>query len=269
MNKEDIHLTDLTLKSMDGSINADIAFEKVEKNNTRLRLKMLTQHVNISKLFDRFNDFEQSEITHKNLEGFLTSDILYEQTFDENGQVDLKGIMGLGQIEITKGRLKDYKSLEALSKFVELKELMDIRFSDLKNTIEIKDGLITIPNMKIKNNALNLELSGTHSFDNEMDYKIKIFISDLIAAKYDFVKRRKEKKVDQEKGGLGTYIHMYGTPENLKIEYDKKTVTKKIAEEVKSERKAFFETIKKDFIKTDKKEEEPSINIETKDIWDE
>jgi len=269
INGEDIHLNDVYLKSMDGKINADIAFEKTENNNTRLRLKMLTQNVNISKLFERFNDFEQSEITHKNLEGFLTSDILYEQTFDEKGHVDLKSVVGLGEIEISKGRLKDYKSLEALSKFVELKELRDIKFSDLKNTIEIKNGVITMPNMKIKNNALNLELSGTHSFDNEMDYNIKIFISDILAAKYDFVKRRKEKKVDQEKGGIGTYIHMYGTPDNLKIEYDKKSVTKKIAEEVKTERKAFFEAIKKDFININNSESDSLFTPKSKDIWDE
>jgi hypothetical protein len=269
INGEDIHLNDVYLKSMDGNINADIAFEKTENNNTRLRLKMLTQNVNISKLFERFNDFEQSEITHKNLEGFLTSDILYEQTFDEKGHVDLKSVVGLGELEITKGRLKDYKSLEALSKFVELKELRDIKFSDLKNTIEIKNGVITIPNMKIKNNALNLELNGTHSFDNEMDYNIKIFISDILAAKYDFVKRRKEKKVDQEKGGIGTYIHMYGTPDNLKIEYDKKSVTKKISEEVKTERKAFFEAIKKDFINSNHSESDSLFTPKSKDIWDE
>lgn len=269
LNGNDVHLTDVYLKSMDGKINADIAFEKIENNNTRLRFKMRTQNVNISKLFERFNDFEQSEITHKNLEGYLTSDILYEQTFDEKGRVDLKSVVGLGEIEISKGRLKDYKSLEALSKFVELKELRDIKFSDLKNTIEIKNEVITLPNMKIKNNALNLELSGTHSFNNEMDYNIKIFISDILAAKYDFVKRRKEKKVDKEKGGIGTYIHMYGTPDNLKIEYDKKSVTKKIAEEVKTERKAFFEAIKKDFIHINNTSSDSLFTPKSKDIWDE
>lgn len=269
LNGDNISLTDVYLNTMDGKLNADIEFEKIDALNTRLRLKMLTQNVNITKLFERFNNFEQDEITNKNLEGFLTSEILYEQIFDEKGNVDLKSIFGLGEIEISKGRLKDYKSLEALSKFVELKELRDIKFSDLKNTIEIKNGLISLPNMSIKNNALNLELSGTHSFDNEMDYKIKIFITDLLAAKYDFVKRRQEKKVDKEKGGLGTYIHMYGTPDDLKIVYDKKSVTKKISENVKTERKEFFEALKKDFIKKDDTTSDSISVPSSKNIWDE
>jgi hypothetical protein len=37
--------------------------------------------------------------------------------------------------------------------------------------------------MDIHNNALNLNLSGTHTFDNVLDYKIKLSLSELLSKK--------------------------------------------------------------------------------------
>lgn len=266
---ENILITDLSMKTMDGKINADLAFEEAEEGQKKLNLKLITDHIDIAKLFERFNDFEQSEITHKHLEGFLKSEIVYEQLFLPNGEVDMASINGKGILEITKGRLRNYKTLESLSKFVDLKELQDIRFSDLKNTILIEDETITIPHMKINNNALNLEISGTHTFDNVLDYHMRIFLSDLIAAKYDFVKRKKEKKVEQEKGGLSAYIHIHGPADKLEFDYDKKKVSQKIKQEAKNERKEFFEAIKKDFKSGIKEPEESTPSSQEDSIWDE
>jgi hypothetical protein len=265
---ENLLITDLTLKTMDGSIRADLAYEDTEDQQKKLSMKLSTDGVDIQKLFERFNDFDQTEITHKNLEGLLKSEIVYEQLFLPNGEVDMASIQGKGIIEITKGRLKNYQTLESLSKFVDLNELKDIRFSDLKNTILIENETITIPNMKIVNNALNLEISGTHTFDNVLDYHMKIYLSDLIAAKHDFVKRKKEKKVEEEKGGLSAYLHIHGPADKLEFNYDKKKVSQKIKQEAKNERKEFFEAIKKDF-KTGIKEEEPVEVGSGESIWDE
>lgn len=261
-------ITDLVMKTMDGRIKADLAYESAPENQHKLSMKLQTEKVDIAKLFERFNDFDQEEITHKNLEGLLNSEIIYEQLFLPNGDVDMASVKGKGIIEITKGRLKNYQTLESLSKFVDLKELRDIRFSDLKNTILIENEVITIPHMKIDNNALNLEISGTHTFDNVLDYHMRIYLSDLIAAKYDFVKRKKEKKVEVEKGGLSAYIHIHGPTDNLEFDYDKKKVSQKIKQEAKNERKEFFEAIRKDF-KSGITEEPPVEESSGESIWDE
>ena len=38
--------------------------------------------------------------------------------------------------------------------------------------------------MDINNNALNLSLSGTQTFDGQIDYKIKMKLNDLLANKF-------------------------------------------------------------------------------------
>mgnify|MGYP000123577218 CR=1 FL=1 len=71
----------------------------------------------------------------------------------------------------------------------EVDELKDVRFNKLTNTISIAEGLIKIPEMSISSNVLNLDLSGSHSFNNEIDYLIKLRLGDVL-----FNKRRAKAK---------------------------------------------------------------------------
>ena len=74
-------------------------------------------------------------------------------------------------IKIKNGRLKDFEPAKNLSRFADVNELKDLNFSTLSNTIEIKNNTIFIPKMNITTNALSLTLSGSHKFDNYIDYR--------------------------------------------------------------------------------------------------
>ena len=94
---------------------------------------------------------------------------------------------------------------------------------------------------------MNLEIAGTHNFDNYMNYQLKIRVTELLANKSGWVKRKKERQLEENSdGGLSAYILMVGTPEDLKIKYDRKAVKDKIKNEVKEERKEFFKELKRE-----------------------
>ena len=63
-------------------------------------------------------------------------------------------------------------------------ELKNVKFSTLKNTIRIEHNIIKIPAMEIKSSALSVFISGTHSFDNEIDYQVRLLLSELISQKF-------------------------------------------------------------------------------------
>ena len=79
---------------------------------------------------------------------------------------------------IEEGELIDFEPLENLSSFVSIDDLKHVKFSTLENTIEIEDEVLTIPAMEIKSSALSVFLSGTHTFTQEIDYRIKLLLSD-------------------------------------------------------------------------------------------
>ncbi|MCB9297923.1 MAG: hypothetical protein H6559_33085 [Lewinellaceae bacterium] len=72
------------------------------------------------------------------------------------------------------GELRDFGMLESFSTFVKIKDLEQIRFVDMQNFLEIRKQRLYLPAMFIRSNALNMTISGEHTFNNEIEYNIKV-----------------------------------------------------------------------------------------------
>lgn len=217
------------------------------ENRFEIHATSVSENVAIEALLKDFDNFGQTEFTPDILQGKLTTTIDLHMQFDRKFNVIEDSVVALADVLIENGRLKNYTTMESLSSFVELEDLHDIKFKELKNTIEIRNRTIYLPSMAIENNAMNLEIAGTHNFDNYMNYRLKIRVTELLANKSGWVKRKKERQLEENKdGGLSAYILMIGTPDDLKIKYDRKAVKDKIKTEVKQERKEFFKELKRE-----------------------
>lgn len=201
----------------------------------------------IEVLFSDFSNFGQTEFTSNNLKGSLQTTVQLDMLFDRSFNPDEKSISCIAQIKIDDGQLNNYEPMQALSSFIALHDLKNVRFQSFENTLRIENRVVYIPFMSVKNNAMNLELSGTHSFDNYIDYRMKVRVTDLLATKSGWALRKREDQLtSEEDGGMSVRIHMYGTPDDLKIKYDKKSTLKNVTQEAKKEQKSFFEDLKKE-----------------------
>ena len=123
--------------------------------------------------------------------------------------------------------------------------------------------------MEIQSSALSVFISGVHSFDNEIDYQIRLLLSELISKKA----RSKNKNLDNEHGvvvddGLGRttlYLRMDGTVDNPNIYFDKIKIKEKIKTEVKKETEGIKTIIKEDVLNqkndSSKIEEEKEMDV--------
>jgi hypothetical protein len=143
------------------------------------------------------------------------------------------------------GELINYKPLAALSKFVSLTDLQNLKFAELNNTIEIREQTITIPKMLIENNAVNITLSGSQNFDNFIDYDLKVNLSEVLRKKLK-AKDNEFGEEDEKKKGINLFINMRGPIDNLKFVYNKTAVKQNIKEKAKVEGKSIIETLKKE-----------------------
>jgi hypothetical protein len=151
---------------------------------------------------------------------------------------------------------------------VDVNDLKRIKFSTLQSNIEINNRTITIPKTAIKNSALNLDLSGTHTFDNEIDYHIQLLISELLAKK----RQKKDDEfgpVEKDSNKRSAFISMTGTVDNPIIKYDRMGLKQKIKEDLKQEKqtiktllKTEFGLFKKDSSLRSPKKEETTFEIE-------
>ncbi len=147
-----------------------------------------------------------------------------------------------------------------------IEDLKNVKFQTLKTEIEIFDQTIFIPRTMIKNNALNLEIEGTHTFENYMHYNMGLSVAELLATKAKWIAKKSEKRIENnQEGGLTAYIIMKGTPDDLQIKYDRATVKENIKEEAKKEKENFIKALKGE----GSLEEDEADKKDYDNVWDE
>ena len=233
-------VNDVKLSTMEGEAEID-AFADNSANKLSVVMRSRLKDINISQLFLSFNNFSQSTLTDYNLRGYATATIDFSGTWNNRLEADLKTIRSDCYLQIERGELFDFKPLLSLSSYVDIKDLQKIKFSSLQSHVEIDNQWIRIPKTTIQNSALNIDVWGSHSFNNDMDYHIKLLISDYLA--------KKRNKNDDEFGPVlndpedrrSAFILMTGTVDKPIIKYDRKGLKEKVKEDIKREKQTLKE----------------------------
>jgi hypothetical protein len=158
------------LKAFNGNLLFSAKVLNSEQGNYFIESKIDLKNVNITDAFQQCNNFGQENIIDKNIKGIYNGSIDFAGVWDEKLNCKTDKIFAQIKVQILNGELINYKPLSALSKFISLNDLQNLKFATLNNTIEISKKTITIPKMQIENNAANITLSGSQNFDNFIDY---------------------------------------------------------------------------------------------------
>lgn len=271
LKNQKIAIQNTSLGTCDGQLNLN-SFIDASGNVIKVSGHADMNNLNIQKLFYQLNNFSQNTIQDKNIKGFVTSSTDFSCIWDKKLNLDLNSIAASTNLTIERGELIGLKTLESLGKYIDVNELMHIKFSNLQSNIDIKNKIISIPKTSIKSSAINLELWGKHTFNNDIDYHIQLLISELISKK-----PRKNKELDEElaliendaENRRSVFILMTGTVDNPIIKYDKKGAKEKIREDIKQEKqnlkqllKEEFGLFKKDTIKTKQETSNQKFDIQ-------
>lgn len=245
LKRSKIMISDMNFETMQGKAEADALIDASGKE-LQMDLQAQLNGINIQQLFEDLNNFGQGTLTDKHVKGIMTAGIAFSGAWDKKLHSDLKSIVSSATLNIERGELNDFKPLESLSKYIDLEELKRIKFSSLTSTLSIRDKVIYIPQTALKNSALNIDFSGTHDFDNNIDYHVRLLISELLA---------KKRKKDDEFGPIendpenkrSAFILMTGNIDNIKIKYDKQGLKQKIKEDIKQEKQNLKQILKEEF----------------------
>lgn len=211
--------------------------------------------INVTQLFTAFENFTQSYVTDQNIKGIITAKVQFSSVLDPELTMDMTKLYAAIDMSIENGELNNVESMKSLSRFIELKELANIRFATLKNSFEIKNNMLSFPKMEIKSSALDIILSGTHTYENEINYKIKLSLNELLAKKAKKVKKENNDPDSYRDGeiaddGLGRrniFLSMTGTVDNPIIKYDTKEAIQHIKQELKEEKRTLKTLLKEEF----------------------
>lgn len=247
------------LKTMGG----DLSFSAIVDAKNHKAIDVLTSAklngIYIDSVFYVFKNFDQDFIEDRHLKGQVTADVSVEMALNEKLKLFQETLIADISMTIKNGELNNFEPMKSLNKYLDDEGLSKLRFADLKNDIHIEKKTIYIPQMQVRSNVTAIQISGTHTFDQHIDYRL---ITPL----------RNKKKIDvteaanaleEDNGQLKLFLKITGTTDNYRVQYDTEAFKKKLASELKKEVQEL-----KDAFKTKGKQKQKELELEKDEYFE-
>ncbi|MFP4555549.1 MAG: AsmA-like C-terminal region-containing protein [Bacteroidales bacterium] len=255
-------------RTCDGLLTGKFSMQFLDNDEQLLSADVDLDGMDIAKLFKSFNNFEQDVITSSNISGMIEGSLNFSTPLLKGDMVrhDLKAS---SNIRVANGRLRDLEQLNSLSRFISLEELQDIKFSTLENNILIENQKVIIPQMDVESSALNLALSGTHSFNGDYTYRFHLLLSDLLFNKFT---RNNEEDYkfgyieDDQTKKAKLYLKLDGNSESHEVSYDGSAAKDAFRQNLREEKESLKGILRDEFKFLDRTRDEsaqPSDSIQT------
>lgn len=239
----------ITMNTMGGSLTLNGIVDAKNPKAIDVVSSFKLNGIYIDSVFYVFDNFYQDFIQDKHLKGQAYADVELEMVLNEQLRLISPTLIADISATIKNGELNNFEPLKKLNKYIDDESLSRLRFADLKNEIHIENKTIYIPQMDIKSNATDIRLSGTHTFDQQIDYRV---VAPL----------RGKKKIDPDEAfgaveddGSGKpkiFLKITGTTDKYEVSLDKDAVKKKIAGDLKKEVQELKDAFKQKGIKKKK-----------------
>jgi hypothetical protein len=206
--------------------------------------------VDVHDLFYQMGNFGQQSIVDENLQGRITAQASFVSKWSPYLEIDWNSLETTADIKVEDGELINYKPMLALSRFIRVGDLNQVKFSTLENQIRIKDQKIIIPDMEINSNAINIKLSGEHTFNNEIEYRLQVLLSDLLARNNRQNRNPQEQYGDIIDDGLGRttlFLLVAGSIDDPVFRYDRQGVREKLRDDFRQERNNLRDVFRSEF----------------------
>lgn len=228
-----INFPNISLRNSDADIVGSLTIEERSAEIFHITTQIATEDLQFKPLFKEWNNFNQNVIGENNIYGKAQARVYFEAPFDLRSGIISQSIKSQIYIKIQDGRLKNVSAFKDITESLKTssaklaigknnilgleKKLLDLKFETLENTLIIQNGQLEIPTMLIHTNALDIETSGTHTFNNKIDYRFVFRFRDL-----------KDKNKESEFGeeiddgtGINIFMRMFGDLDNPTIIWDK------------------------------------------------
>lgn len=240
----------LDFQTMDGHVTMQGHIDGSLEETITITCDAQLDEVDIHQLFYQTGNFGQESIVDENIYGDVTANMFFSADWSPELAIDWESMETTARLVIENGQLVNYEPMMAMGRFLRTDDLSKVSFSTLENRIHIKDRLIVIPEMEISSSALDLKLSGEHSFENEIDYRMQVLLSDLLARKHRERRNPQEQYGEIIDDGLGRttlFLKLTGTASDPVFSYDHAGVREKLREDLSNERDNLIRIMRDEF----------------------
>ena len=209
-------------KAMKGDMNLDgkVFFE----DKPYLKGKMLCNDIDLKEFFRQTENFGQSVLQYRHVKGDMNAKLAINAYWAADGTFLADKLRVYGDINVQEGEIINFDLLNDFGTYIKQKDLAHIKFSNMRNWMEIKNGKLYIPAMFIQTNALNMTISGRHSFENKFEYNVKVNAGQIFFSKFKKYNPNKKPQPAKKKGWFNLYYRIYGHIDKYQFKSDKSKV---------------------------------------------
>jgi len=246
-----IKIPDLTFNTEKGKYKGNIVIAQNSFNNYFLKSRTQVNNIDIKNMFKSFNNFGQNTLTNKEISGTLSGNIIISTEFSNKLEILKDKINCYADIEIKNGKLINFKPAYKLSDYIDIEELKEIEFSNLKNIVYIKNQEISFPEMEIYSSAYNIKLAGVHHFNNTFNYNVELLLSEFLSKKARNKNYANNRGVFSEKGRMKIHLLLYGSIDDPQYKFNLKKATESLKSSLANEKQEVKSIIDEEFKKSD------------------
>jgi hypothetical protein len=211
--------------------------------------------IHIDRVFTEFENFGQNFIQDRHLKGIAHANVQFRALLTNALELPSDKIESVIDVTIENGELNNFETLQEIADYLRsnkwvapfvdedrfAERMRNVKFSELKNVIQIRDRMVTIPLMDVRSSAMDISAKGTHSFDYVIDYAVGFNLRDLLV--------RKDKEWSESDDGLGKsmYISLKGTVDNPVYAVDRELAKEMRQEAMEAEKQNVKALLKDEF----------------------
>lgn len=250
-----LYFPQLSVVNAGAQMNGSLMVEEKQAERFVIITQIGSNNIRLKALFKEWDNFDQGVITDENISGKAAATVFFRAPFHLSKGIDFQGIEAKIDLKVVNGHLKNVASFKDITESLKTKsgklvlgksnidalekKWKDIDFETMENSIIIQKGMIEIPKMTIRSTALAMDLSGRHSFDNDIDYRIAFRFRDLKQQNY----QSEFGQIIDDGTGIRLYLRMHGSLDNPMYEWDdegRKLHAKEYREQEKKQAKSML-----------------------------
>ena len=169
-----IQLSNISINNAGGKVTAHGNIDQRGPVN-RFHIAAVIDNVHVQEFFSSFQNFGQTAITAKNLQGKLFAKVDVTGSITDSGKLLPKSFDGKVDFDLRDGALINFAPFEKVGKYIfRNRNLSDVTFADLSNTLDVNGDKIIINPMLIESSAINLKVGGVYALSKGTDINIDV-----------------------------------------------------------------------------------------------
>jgi hypothetical protein len=172
-----VHFDTLFFNAADGSVALNGYLNGSKPKDIYFSSTLQLDNINMDKVLYKLDNFGNEMALNENFKGILSAKIKSDVRLFPDLAVDLAKTTAHIELKLKDGMIQNFSPMHSLSTFMGDKNLDKIKFGELDNVIDFKNGIVTIPKMQIASTLGYLYLKGTHTTNMDMDYEFDVPLS--------------------------------------------------------------------------------------------